>query len=110
MPENLWPAWSATTILHGLGAFAGALVNTLSKEQKTLGSFFVNLLVSSFAGFMFGLLAIHFFGQNENIIMMASGCGGYVGKEGLDFVLKRILLKFAKSTIDEITALDNIKK
>ena len=94
-------------LIHGLIALFGGLANALSSNPHSLKALFANIIVSSFAGFLFGLLALHFFGDKEYITLTISGMGGYLGKEGLDFFSRKMASILLREVAREISDSDN---
>ena len=88
------PITTSIVAKHGSLALFGALVHALmahrTGQSKTLMDLLVLMLVSSFTGVMFALLALHLFADDEYITLMCAGTGGYVGVEGMSIIVNRL--------------------
>lgn len=89
-------------IKHGSIALFGAIVQALVEHREGRSKTFTDLLIliaiGSFAGVMFGLLAINFFPHNQYISLSITGAGAVLGKEGLK-VLSYKLLEMLRTSI-----------
>lgn len=98
MPENFKPDMIQIAI-HGFAALFGAIANTMKCEKKTFWSIMTSFIVSSFSGFIFGLLAVYFFGDQTYLTTAIAGAGGFLGNEGMVYISKA-MLKALKVNID----------
>jgi hypothetical protein len=84
--------------LHGVAALFGAFAHALnahrSGSSKTWLDFLSLFIISSFAGTMFFLLGFYMFGQDNYLTIVMGGSGGWLGIEGLSF-----LVSFVKKSI-----------
>ncbi len=91
-------------IKHGIIAFFGALVQALVERRegrsKTFADLVILTIIGSFAGVIFGLLALNFFPHNQYISLAITGAGAVLGKEGLKVVANK-LLDMLRITIDK---------
>ena len=82
-------------IKHGVIALFGAITQALIEHRelrsRTFFDFVVLIIVGSFTGVMFGLLALNFFPNNQYISMSITGAGAVMGKEGLSMLSKKLL-------------------
>jgi len=78
-------------IAHGLLAIFGAIVHAAKahreNKSKTFADFAALTLMSSFSGVMFALIGLETFGQGSYIALAMAGTGGFVGVEGMTFVI-----------------------
>lgn len=78
---------------HGMLALLGAIAHAMNAHRigrsKTLMDFFLLVIISSFSGLLFSLLALQFF-HSEYLTLAAAGAGGYSGVEGLTVLTKKI--------------------
>lgn len=87
--------WVILAIWAILGGITHALVEKRKGGVKDLVDGVVLSLISGFAGLMWGLLAVHFYGDDIVIVAFASGLGGFMSLEGIAIgitYLKRKLL------------------
>lgn len=97
MPEHL-PTSSIAT--HAAMALFGALTHALSAhrkgESKTLSDFVALIIMSSFSGVMFSLVSMHMFGGDEYVTLAMAGTGGFLGIEGMGYIVEWIKKKITK--------------
>lgn len=87
---------TAPFIAHGILAVFGAVVHALnavkSGKSKTWADHLILGTVASFAGVMFGIAGIYWFGAGSYPALLVTGVGGYMGPQGMayiqDYVLK----------------------
>lgn len=90
MPERI----IATGLLgmHGFVAFFGALVHALNAHRhgdtKSPLDILVLTVISSFSGVMFAFIGLHFFADGSYFTLALAGTGGYMGVEGMGFLVK----------------------
>lgn len=88
----------APYITHGLLAVFGAFTHAASAHRegksKTLTDFLMLTMMSSFSGVMFALVGLHFFGQDSYITLAMAGTGGFMGVEGMTWIVRFITSKF----------------
>lgn len=81
---------------HGGIALFGALVHAANAHRngksKTLADFCILMVMASFTGVMFSLLALHFFPEQIYLTACIAGTGGYLGVEGMTMLVDRIKL------------------
>ena len=76
------------------GAFVHAIEANRKGNSKTVADFMALVVMSSFSGFMFALLALQYFPGEQHLITAIAGTGGYVGIEGLGFIIAFIKKKY----------------
>jgi len=85
-------------IAHGTIAFFGAVVHALDSHRKgiskTILDFVVLTIMSSFSGVMFALIGLHFWPEQIYLTTAMAGTGGYLGIEGMVFIVSVIKSKF----------------
>lgn len=85
-------------IAHGVLAFFGAVVHASKAyrdgKSKTALDFVSLVVMSSFSGVMFALLGLEMFGDQSYLTMAMAGTGGFVGVEGMTFVVTYLTEKF----------------
>lgn len=83
---------------HGGIAIFGALVHALDSHRKgkskTILDFFVLMVMSSFSGVMFALVALSLFPDQVYATTAMAGTGGYLGVEGMAVLSDFIKNKF----------------
>jgi len=83
---------------HGVLALFGALVHASKAyregETKNFLDFTALIVMSSFSGVMFALLGIDLFGTESYLAMAMAGTGGFVGVEGMTFIVTYLTNKF----------------
>lgn len=94
------PISSSIVAAHGVLAFFGALTHAASAhrtgQSKTFLDFSILVLMSSFSGVMFSLIGLHLFGDQIYISMAMAGTGGFIGVEGMTYVIAFVVNKFKK--------------
>ena len=97
--ENV-PHTATPFVLHGFFAFFGAFVHSAQAYRtggtKNFLDFIILMIMSSFSGVMFSLLALSWFGEGSYITLAIAGTGGFVGVEGMTWVTTYIQNKFFK--------------
>jgi len=92
MVDPTTPGISTPFVTHGVLAVFGSLVHASrayrAGETKSLIDFLALAFVSSFSGVMFALLGLHLFGESSYITMAMAGTGGFVGVEGMTWVVE----------------------
>lgn len=85
-------------VVHGVAAVFGALSHALNAHRAGQSNTFLDFIslfvISSFAGTMFFLLGFYIFGKDNYLTIVMSGSGGWLGIEGLSY-----LVSFIKKTI-----------
>lgn len=90
---------AATPIIaHGIIALFGAFVHA-SRVYRNGGTknaldFAILTIMSSFSGVMFSLLGLHYFGESSYLTLALAGTGGFLGVEGMTFVVTFIRDRF----------------
>lgn len=78
---------------HGVLALFGALAHAINAHRtgQTKGflDFVALIILSSFSGVIFALLALHTF-DSQYITLAASGSGGFLGIEGVTFLAPKV--------------------
>lgn len=84
-------------ITHGVLAIFGALVHASKAyragETKSPIDFIALAFVSSFSGVMFALIGLYLFGEASYITAAMAGTGGFVGVEGMTWVVEFIRIR-----------------
>lgn len=79
---------------HGVVAVFGAVVHAAqahrSGQSKTLTDFFMLTVMSSFSGVMFALIALYTFPDQHYLTLAMAGTGGFLGVEGMTFIVDRV--------------------
>lgn len=92
-------------ITHGVLAVFGALVHASKAHQDGTTKNPVDLLaivfMSSFSGVMFALVGLEFFGHGSYVTLAMAGAGGYVGVEGMSFILMYLGKKFGIKSLEK---------
>ena len=92
------PISTTTLATHWILAFFWALVHALSAHRtgksKTFIDFISLVIMSSFTGIMFTLIALHLFPTAPYLIYAMSGTGGYLGIEWMSMVVEYFKTKF----------------
>lgn len=92
MQEHIGP--STPLIAHGMIALFGAFVHASRVYRnggtKNLLDFIVLTIMSSFSGVMFSLIGLHYFGESSYLTLALAGTGGFLGVEGMTFVVEYI--------------------
>jgi hypothetical protein len=85
-------------VAHGVLALFGALVHASKAyregDTKNFLDFVALIVMSSFSGVMFALLGIQMFGADSYLAMAMAGTGGFIGVEGMTFVVSYLTNKF----------------
>jgi hypothetical protein len=83
---------------HGMLAIFGALVHATKSyregKSKTPVDFLALIIMSSFSGVMFALVGLEAFGTDSYLTMAMAGTGGFVGVEGMTFVIGYVSKRF----------------
>ncbi len=83
----------SSVVTHGVlalfGAFAHAINAHRSGQTKGFFDFVALMVLSSFSGVIFALLALHTF-DSEYITLAAAGSGGFLGIEGITFLAPKV--------------------
>ena len=81
-------------IIHGLLALFGAIVHALQAHRagrvKSPIDMLALVFMSSFSGVIFTLLALNFAPDQPYLTYALAGTGGYLGIEGMSYVLELI--------------------
>ena len=97
MPEH---AYNHLTpyFAHGVLALFGAFVHAARAyrcgQSKSFIDFLSLTLMSSFSGVMFSLIGLEMFGEQSYITLAMAGTGGFIGVEGMTYVITYITNKF----------------
>jgi len=79
---------------HGLLALFGAFTHASSVYRsggtKNLMDFLLLIIMSSFSGVMFALVGLYIFGDGNYLTMAMAGTGGFLGVEGMTFIVEFI--------------------
>lgn len=103
---KLLPEFWSILIIIGVILF-GAIVHATSqlklardKNQEFTGvDFLILMVIASFAGLVFGLIATLFYADNHIIIILFSAIGAFLGMAGLNKI-SNILLDFLTSSVE----------
>ena len=91
-PEHTTTITIITLIKHGALALLGGFAHALNKHRNGDGKGILDLLalttMSSFFGLLFGFIALYLFNDNEYITLAMAGTGGWLGIEGIGFLLQ----------------------
>lgn len=78
-----------TAVTGGIAKYSKVYLET---GEFIFGKFLANVIISGFAGLMFG-----YFGENlgvtQNIILMFAGVGGFMGYETINYIFNSITKK-----------------
>lgn len=92
------PISTSALATHWMLAIFWAFVHALSAHRtgksKTFIDFISLVIMSSFTGIMFTLIALHLFPTAPYLIYAMSGTGGYLGIEGMSMVVEYFKTKF----------------
>lgn len=84
----------APFITHGVLAFFGALVHASKAyragQTKSFLDYCALVMMSSFSGVMFALLALYLFNEPSYLTMAMAGTGGFLGVEGMTLIIDRL--------------------
>jgi hypothetical protein len=85
---------------HGGFALFGAIVHASQAHRtgksKTLADFAILVVMSSFSGVMFSLVAIYYFPQDTYLTMAMAGTGGFLGVEGMSILVDKLRILITK--------------
>lgn len=99
MTDPITPISSTPLVIHGIFALAGAFVHASQVYRgggtKNFMDFILLTIMSSFSGVMFALVAIHFLGDSY-LTMAIAGTGGFLGVEGMTYLVTLFKQKFIK--------------
>lgn len=83
---------TGTLAKHGFVAVFGAIVHALNAHRhgqtKNALDIVALTFISSFSGAMFSFVALHVYGEISYLTLAIAGSGGFLGVEGMAFVLK----------------------
>ena len=87
-------------VTHFFLAFFGAMVHATKAHRdgqaKTFLDFLSLTFMSSFSGVMFSLIGLSMFEPNSYITLAMAGTGGFIGVEGMTYVVDYITKKYKK--------------
>lgn len=87
-------------IAHGLLAVFGAIVHASKAhregQSKNILDFLLLTVMSSFSGVMFAILGLEIFGTSSYLTLAMAGTGGFVGVEGMTFIVSYLTDRFKK--------------
>ena len=91
-------AYSISEIIkHGMIAIAAGVAHALS-EGRRVGTrteqcleFIASVLIASFSGVIFGLIALEMFGQGSYLSLAITGAGGFIGSKGLKMISETLV-------------------
>lgn len=87
-------------ITHGALAVFGAFVHASKAHRDGTSKSFLDFVLltamASFSGVMFALLGFEMFGHDSYLSLAMAGTGGFVGVEGMTFVVTYLVNKFKK--------------
>lgn len=87
-------------VAHGALAVFGAIVHASKAHRdgtsKNLLDFCILTIMSSFSGVMFALIGFEMFGHESYLSLAMAGTGGFVGVEGMTFIVSFLTNKFKK--------------
>lgn len=88
-------------ILFGAIVHATAQLKIARDKDKefTIADFFILIVIASFAGLVFGLVATLFFEDSQVTIILFSAIGAFLGMAGLNKI-SNVLLDFLVSRVD----------
>lgn len=83
---------------HAIIAVFGAVVHALESHRngrsKTVVDFIALTTMSSFSGVMFMLMGLQFLPDQPYLIAALAGTGGYLGVEGMSFIIEFLRKRF----------------
>jgi hypothetical protein len=92
MPETI--ITTSALAKHGIIAFFGAIAHALNAHRagktKNLIDIAILVIISSFSGIMFALIAFSFFDKDSYLTLAMAGAGGFLGVEGLTVLVNAI--------------------
>lgn len=87
-------------LAHGILAVFGAVVHASKSHRdgksKTFIDFLTLTVMSSFSGVMFALIGFEVFGYESYLSLAMAGTGGFVGVEGMTFIITYLTDRFKK--------------
>jgi len=92
-----------TFLIHAGAAFCGAVSHALNAHRngksKTFIDFVSLIFISSFTGSMFFIAGFHFLGGDSYLTIVLGGSGGWLGVEGMSFLIT-VLKKWIKKSVE----------
>ena len=88
--------WIVVSVLAVLGGMAHTLTESRKGNVTSFKDGVMLMFISGFAGAMWGLLAVKFFGNDIITVAFASGMGGFMSIEGLVLIINTIKKKYLK--------------
>lgn len=99
LPDNMSQQISPY-IAHGVLAMFGAIVHASKAHREGQSNSFLDFLVltimSSFSGVMFAIVGFEMFGHESYISLAMAGTGGFIGVEGMTYIIAFVTNKFKK--------------
>lgn len=93
------PINSTQIAVHSFIAVFGAITHALNAyrkgESKTLVDFIALTVMSSFSGAMFAIIGLYLFPENIHLSMAMAGSGGFIGVEGMTYVIKFVTDRYS---------------
>lgn len=90
--------YASQYIAHAGIALFGAVVHALEAQRKgsskTFADFAALVVMSSFSGVMFALVAVSYLQDQVYLTTAIAGTGGYIGVEGMSFIVEYLKKKF----------------
>ena len=87
-------------VAHGLLAVFGAIVHASKAHREgqssSLLDFLILTLMSSFSGVMFAIVGFEMFGHDSYLSLAMAGTGGFIGVEGMTYIITFLTNKFKK--------------
>jgi LydA holin phage, holin superfamily III len=87
-------------LAHGIAAIAGGFVHALEAHRngssKTWKDHVSLVIMSSFTGVIFALVALSIWPSSIYLTIATAGTGGYIGVEGLSWIIKYARNKWLK--------------
>lgn len=94
------PITSDQMIVHGGIAFFGAIVHALNAHRtgksKGIIDFSILVIMASFTGVMFFIVASHFFEGQTWMVAASTGAGAYMGVDGMSLLVEKIRIVLIK--------------
>ena len=88
-------------IKHGIIALIAGFAHALNerRDEKAskmvkIGEFIASVLIASFSGVIFGLIALEMFGQGSYLTLAITGSGGFIGAKGLKIISESLVSLF----------------
>lgn len=79
---------------HAIVAVFGGVAHAINKQRngqtKGVMDFILLVVLSSFFGVIFGLLAVNFYPSNEYLTLAVAGAGGWLGIESTGILIDTI--------------------